>query len=296
MSNSNSHQPDSYSVQFKKDRVDFFIDRNHLDLKPGEWVLVQAERGRDLGVVRAKISPEEMDKAQRKYPLEILHRARPEELDQLQESRQLEDEALTTCKELIEFRGLDMKLIDVERQFDGNKITFYFTADHRVDFRELVKDLASTYRTRIELRQIGVRDETKKMGGFGPCGQELCCAKWLTDFSPISTQYARDQNLAVNPGKLSGVCGRLFCCLDYEEHFYCEIASKFPQVGDKVGEPHDQFIVDRIDPFKMTVTIRNLKKENIEVIKFDEFNRRFRRKNKDWLEKWLPKKQTETKQ
>ncbi|MCK5833579.1 hypothetical protein KAH81_07910 [bacterium] len=286
-----SHRPDCYIVQFKKDRLDYYIDRNHLNLQSGEWVLVQAERGRDLGLIRNKIPQKQVDKSQRKYPLEILHRARQDELDQLAINRSDEDEAIATCRELINFRGLDMKLIDVELQFDSNKITFYFTADHRVDFRELVKDLASSYRTRIELRQIGVRDETKKMGGIGPCGIELCCMKWLKEFSPISTQYARDQNLAVNPSKLSGPCGRLFCCLDYEESFYCEMANKFPKVGDKIFVEKEKYIIDKIDPFKMTVTVRNLDKENIEIMKLNEFNRRFRHTNKDWLNKWLPKKQ-----
>ncbi len=289
------HQPDCYIILFKKDRIDYYIDRNHLNLKVGEWVLVQAERGRDIGLVKSKITQDQIDRTIRKYPLEILHRAREEELEQLKKNRAEEDEAIASCKELIHFRGLDMKLIDAELQFDGNKMTFYFTADHRVDFRELVKDLASTFRTRIELRQIGVRDETKKIGGIGPCGVELCCARWLKEFSPISTQYARDQNLAVNPSKLSGPCGRLFCCLEYEQLFYSEINEKFPQVGDKVGEKGDECFIEKIDPFKMKVTIRNTENEKIEILKLDDFNKRFRRANKDWLMKWLPKKPPEKK-
>ncbi len=292
-SNDVGRKPDYYIVRFKKDRIDYFIDRNHLDLKPDEWVLVQAERGRDLGKVKSRITQELMDRSQRKYPLEILHRARADELEQLAQNRQKELEAIGTCREFIGFRGLDMKLVDVEFQFDGNKITFYFTADHRVDFRELVKDLASTYRTRIELRQIGVRDETRKMGGIGPCGLELCCSRWLRQFSPISTQYARDQNLAVNPSKLSGPCGRLFCCLEYEEGFYEEVRKTFPTVGEKVGLGNERFIVDRINPFKRKVVIRNIDKENIEEIDLSEFNRRFRKTDKAWLDKWLPKKSVE---
>jgi cell fate regulator YaaT (PSP1 superfamily) len=239
-------------------------------------------------MVKSTITQEAMEKSQRKYPLEILHKARPEESEQLEKNRCSEEEAIETCRRFVEFRGMEMKLVDVEFQFDGNKMTFYFTADHRIDFRELVKDLASAYRTRIELRQIGVRDETKKMGGIGQCGLELCCSRWLKQFSPISTQYARDQNLAVNPGKLSGPCGRLFCCLDYEENFYEEIRKNFPKIDERVTDGDGRFTVCKIDPFKMNITIRNVENDNIEEISQEEFNRRFKKRDKNWLNKWLP--------
>ncbi|RKZ31811.1 hypothetical protein DRQ36_00680 [bacterium] len=284
-------KPDYYSVRFKRDRVDYFIDRNHLELAERDWVLVQAERGRDIGQIKSRVPEKAMGLSQRKYPLEILHKAKPEEVEQLAANRYREEEAMTTCQQFIDFRGLDMKLVDVEMQFDGNKITFYFTAEHRVDFRELVKDLAATYRTRIELRQIGVRDETRKLGGLGPCGLELCCTKWLKEFSAISTQFARDQNLAVNPVKLSGLCGRLFCCLDYEQKFYEEARRKFPQQDRMFESDGDRVVIEKVDFFKEILVIKHLETDVIEKIPLDEFRNRYCMKNKDWLEKWLPKKQ-----
>lgn len=282
-------KPQYYAIQFKSDRVDYFIDRNHLPLKSGTWVMVQAERGRDIGKIKRPIDDGHVPETQHKYPLEILHVAKPEELEVFKENREREKEAFEVCRELIEFRGLDMKLVDCEIQFDGNKFTFYFTAEHRVDFRELVKDLASTYRTRIELRQIGVRDETKKLGGLGPCGLELCCARWLDDFQPISTQYARDQNLAVNPNKLSGLCGRLFCCLDYEQKFYEEARSVFPD-EEKVYETEGgRFGVIKMNFFSGEIHLKNLDTESIETMTIEDFRRRFCKKDKSWLERWLPK-------
>ncbi len=285
----NAARPNCYVVQFKRERVDYFIDRNHLPLKKDSWVMVQAERGRDLGRVKMQIDEKHMPPAQHKYHLEILHEAKPEEMEILQTNREREKRAFQACKELIEFRGLEMKLVDCEIQFDGNKITFYFTAEHRVDFRELVKDLASTYRTRIELRQIGVRDESKKIGGLGPCGLELCCARWLDDFKPISTQFARDQNLAVNPNKLSGICGRLFCCLEYEQEFYEETRKDYPTEEAVYTEGDSKFIVIKMDFFKGEIQMKELETESIKNISIDEFRRKFCKRNKDWLERWLPK-------
>lgn len=285
-----SLEPDYYIVQFKKDRIDFFIDRNHIGLSVGDWVLVQAERGRDMGRIKSKTTKEMMERlSEHKYPLEILHKAKPQELEQLATNRSKEEEAERLCKEMIEFRGLEMKLIDVELQFDGNKLTFYFTAEHRVDFRELVKDLAAIFRTRIDLRQIGVRDETRKIGGLGPCGLELCCACWLKDFNPISTQYARNQNLAVNPGKLSGPCGRLFCCLDYEQNFYDDLLKKYPELDQEIKNENWHFKIEKIDPFKETINIVHIEDERRETITLDEYNERIGAKRKEWLEKWLPK-------
>jgi len=281
--------PKYYIVEFKRDRMDYFIDRNRLPVKSGSWVLVQAERGRDLGRIKYQISREDMENNQRKYPLEILHVATEQELEDLRENRKKEKEALRTCKELINFRGLEMKLVDVELQFDSNKITFYFTAEHRVDFRELVKDLASTYRTRIELRQIGVRDETKKLGGLGPCGLPLCCATWLKEFAPISTQYARDQNLAVNPTKLSGLCGRLFCCLDYEQKFYENAKKRFPEIGSSFSLDGKRCMVRKIDPLKETIEVSCPDDMERKIFTLKEFRDIVPMKHKPWLDKWLPR-------
>jgi len=284
-----SLKPNYYIVQFKRDRTDNFIDRNHLPLERGDYVLVQAERGRDLGCIKIQITGDMMGQSKHKYPLEILHKAKPVELEQLILNRQMEKEAFDTCQNFINFRGLDMKLVDVEMQFDRNKITFYFTAEHRVDFRELVKDLAATYRTRIELRQIGVRDETKKLGGLGPCGLELCCTKWLKDFNTITTQYARDQDLAVNPGKLSGLCGRLFCCLDYEQSFYEEVRNRFPVPEETIEIDGDPIVVLKVDVLSEKVTIRHTNADTIETITLKEFQCKYRKCHKEWLEKWLPR-------
>jgi len=286
---SSANRPNYYLVQFKRDRVDYFIDRNHLPLRKKAWVVVQAERGRDIGRIKLHIPEEHMVQSQHKYPLEILHEAKPEELELLTQNRSRENEIFKTGKELIEFRGLDMKLVDVEIQFDGNKITFYFTAELRVDFRELVKDLAATYRTRIELRQIGVRDETKKIGGLGPCGLELCCASWLREFKPISTQYARDQNLAVNPNKLSGPCGRLFCCLDYEQEFYEGARSDFPQEQQVFTDGDEKYIVVKLNFFTNEILLKKTDSDGIIPISLDDFRCKFCKKNNEWLEKWLPK-------
>ncbi len=279
-----------YIVQFKRNRVDYYIDRNHLPLKPGDSVLVMAERGRDLGRIKSHIPEESMDSTQRKYPLEILHLAKPEEIEKLESNRERENDAKKNCKEFIVFRGLGMKLIDVEMQFDNNKMTFYFTAEQRVDFRELVKDLASIYRTRIELRQIGVRDESRKIGGLGPCGRELCCTRWLKDFNPISTQFARDQNLAVNPGKLSGPCGRLLCCLEYEQSTYDGFNRDYPN-EDRIYEwSGRKFSVEKVDFFRDEITIKDIESESVETICLDDFHRKFLpKKDKSWLDSWLPK-------
>lgn len=287
--NSTTTKPNYYVVQFKRDRVDYFIDRNHLPLRENSWVMVQAERGRDLGRIKRQIDEDQMPETHHKYHLEILHEAKPDEMEILQANRRREKKAFQICKELIEFRGLDMKLVDCEIQFDGNKVTFYFTAEHRVDFRELVKDLAATYRTRIELRQIGVRDESKKIGGLGPCGLELCCARWLKDFKPISTQFARDQNLAVNPNKLSGICGRLFCCLEYEQDFYEETRRDYPQEEAVYTEGNTKFMVLKMNFFRGEVQLKEIEGDSIKTISIEEFRRRFCKRNKDWLERWLPK-------
>jgi len=244
-----------YEVEFKGSRKELFINPRGISVTVNDYVIVQADRGEDLGVVRRKgeLVRRKRGKQQRR---EIIRKASPEEIERLMENRKLEEDAFRVCRAKIEEHGLKMKLIDVEYQFDRNKISFYFTAEKRVDFRELVKDLASIYRTRIELRQIGVRDEAKRVGGCGVCGRELCCAMFIREFEPISSQMARDQSLPLNPAKISGICGRLMCCLRFEEDFYKEVAKKFPEVGEKVFVYGRDYEVSKVDIFHGCVHVR----------------------------------------
>jgi cell fate regulator YaaT (PSP1 superfamily) len=236
-----------YEITFKGNRRAVYANSLSLPLKKGDIVIVAAERGEHIGEIHQKVDMKNDDP--KKVPQEILRRASDEEVARLAELRKKEAEAFDVCLQKIAERDLVMKLIDVEYQFDGNKITFYFTADKRVDFRELVKDLAALYRTRIELRQIGVRDEARRIGGFGICGRELCCCAFINDFEPITTQLAKDQHLSLSPTKISGACGRLMCCLLFEEEFYREAIKKFPEPGSKITTDKGTGVVDRVDFF-----------------------------------------------
>jgi cell fate regulator YaaT (PSP1 superfamily) len=188
---------------------------------------------------------------------ELLRPAQPEDLEVFERNRAKETRAYTTAKERIIHRDVDMKLVDVEYQFDGNRITFFFTAEKRVDFRDLVKDLASIFRTRIELRQIGVRDEAGRIGGVGTCGRELCCATWLRQFEPITLKMAKDQGLSPSPSKISGACGRLKCCLRYELDFYKESSREFPKIGSKLVLAGVEQEVARVDIFRRTLLLQD---------------------------------------
>ena len=199
----------------------------------GDHVIVETARGIEYGTV--VVGNKDVEEESVVQPLKpVLRMATPEDDERVRRNKENEREALRICQEKIRKRGLEMKLIDAEYTFDNNKILFYFTADGRIDFRELVKDLAAVFKTRIELRQIGVRDETKILGGVGSCGRALCCHSYLSDFVPVSIKMAKEQNLSLNPTKISGVCGRLMCCLKNEEDTYEYLNSKLPGVGDKV--------------------------------------------------------------
>ncbi len=245
-----------YIVGFKKRRIGYYVEKTGLELRRGDLVIVQAERGYDLGYIVGEIRYEKIPKDAGNLSLEILRLATESEKEALLRLRNEEAEALDECEEFVVFRGLKMKLIDAEYQFDKGKLTFYFTADNRVDFRELVKDLAAHFRTRIELRQLGVRDETRKLGGFGPCGRELCCTSFLISFESISTQFIQEQNLAVNPTKLSGVCGRLMCCLAYEQPFYKECSEKYPKVGEKITTDEGEAEIIAIDYLRERLNLK----------------------------------------
>ena len=223
-------------VRFRTNGKVYYFDPGDLIIEKGKNVIVETVRGVEYGLVsfgNKKISDQDIN-----APLKpVIRLATPEDDRRNAENRKKEKEAFVICQQKIKDHGLDMKLLDTEYTFDNNKVLFYFTADGRVDFRELVKDLASVFRTRIELRQIGVRDETKLCGGVGVCGRTLCCCSYLSDFSPVSIKMAKDQNLSLNPTKISGICGRLMCCLKNEEETYSYLNSKLPNMNDFVTVP-----------------------------------------------------------
>lgn len=220
-------------VRFRNVGKIYYFNPKNYKVKVGDHVIVETARGVEYG--RVVLEPRSVKEDEVVHPLkEVLRVATKEDEDHEAENRQKEKEAFKICKKKIREHGLDMKLIDAEYTFDNNKVLFYFTADGRIDFRQLVKDLASVFKTRIELRQIGVRDETKILGGIGICGRTLCCHTYLSEFAPVSIKMAKEQNLSLNPTKISGVCGRLMCCLKNEEDTYEELNRKLPGVGDYV--------------------------------------------------------------
>ena len=220
-------------VRFRNAGKVYYFDPKDYKIKPGDHVIVETARGIEYGTVTGKV--QEISEEKVVQPLKTVVRvANGEDDARAQRNREKEREAMAICKEKIRKHNLEMKLIDAEYTFDNNKVLFYFTADGRIDFRELVKDLAAVFRTRIELRQIGVRDETKILGGIGICGRQLCCSSFLSEFAPVSIKMAKEQNLSLNPTKISGVCGRLMCCLKNEEETYEYLNSKLPAVGDTV--------------------------------------------------------------
>ncbi|MBN2035220.1 MAG: hypothetical protein JW768_00625 [Chitinispirillaceae bacterium] len=240
---------------FKGERRAIYRDRNDLDIKEGEYVIVEAERGQDMGKVSCVGSLIRLKRGKGETK-SVIRKAVSADLDTLSRNQEKEKAAFKLCKEKILSYKLDMKLVDVEMQFDGSKITFYFTAAQRVDFRELVKDLASVYRTRIELRQIGVRDEAKRISGYGICGRKQCCSAFLTEFEQITTQMAKNQQLALNPIKISGNCGRLLCCLRYEDDLYQELFKAYPEIGGKITVNGRNGVLDFINIFTDKALVR----------------------------------------
>jgi cell fate regulator YaaT (PSP1 superfamily) len=227
---------DVVGVRFKKAGKIYYFDPNGFHIEDDDFVIVETIRGIEYGkVVLNNKKVEENDVV---LPLKKVIRL-ADEKDRLmvQENQDAAAEAYHVCQKKVSEHGLDMKLVDVEYTFDRNKVIFYFTADGRVDFRELVKDLAAIFKTRIELRQIGVRDEAKMLGGIGPCGRMLCCSTFLGDFEPVSIKMAKDQNLSLNPTKISGLCGRLMCCLKYENDEYESAKELLPDLGEMIGTP-----------------------------------------------------------
>jgi len=241
-------------IVFKGERKEIYDNPQQFPFKIGDYAIVEAEKGEDLGIVNQLGTVLERKKVEGEIR-NIIRKPTAKDLEKYRENRKKEFEAYQLCRQKIVEHNLAMKLVDVEYQFDGNKITFYFTAEKRVDFRELVKDLASIYKVRIELRQIGVRDEAKRIGGYGLCGRKLCCTTFLKEFEPITTQCAKEQNLPLNPQKLSGLCGRLLCCLMYERDFYRSQTEKLPKIGEQFKTPDGVATVKKVDVFNETIDL-----------------------------------------
>jgi len=232
-------------VRFKEGGKVYFFDPVDLEIRKGDYVIVDTARGLECGLVVQGIHNESNDKIVK--PLKAVSRiATKQDIEKMNQNRRDEKKAFDICLEKIAKHKLEMKLIDVEYTFDRSKALFYFTADGRVDFRELVKELAQVFRTRIELRQIGVRDESKMMGGIGVCGQPFCCSRFLSDFTPVSIKMAKEQGLSLNPTKISGSCGRLMCCLSYEQNVYEYLNSVTPGVGSLVKTADGNGIVTEV--------------------------------------------------
>ena len=271
-------------VRFRPAGKIYFFAPGRYEVEAGDKVIVETARGVEFGSVVT--GPRELEDDKITQPLKpVIRIATQEDICKEEKNRAKEKEAFEICLEKIRKHKLEMKLIDAEYTFDNNKVLFYFTADGRIDFRELVKDLASVFRTRIELRQIGVRDETKIRGGIGICGRALCCHSYLTEFAPVSIKMAKEQNLSLNPSKISGVCGRLMCCLTNEEETYEELNSRLPSNGDHVTTPDGlkgdvQSVNVLRQLVKVIVTLDNDEKE-IREYKARELRFRPRRKKKD---------------
>jgi len=251
-------------VRFENAGKLYFFDPGELWPTPGDYVLVETSRGVEFGEVVTGIK--EIDDSTLQSPLKpVVRIASAEDLQHNKDNKAAEKEAYQVCQKKIAEHKLDMKLVSVEYTFDNSKILFYFTANGRVDFRSLVKDLAGVFKTRIELRQIGVRDEAKMLGGLGICGRPICCGAFLGDFQPVSIKMAKEQNLSLNPTKISGVCGRLMCCLKYEQDQYEAIRKKMPKVGKEVITPDGPGVVWELNVIRETVRVRIQKGDSSEL-------------------------------
>lgn len=242
-------------IRFKKPGKIYFFDPGELEINKLDKVVVETAMGQELGevVISKRSVPEERLAAPLKKVVRI---ATPKDLKHQEENQKKEKEAFKICEEKIKKYKLDMHLTEVEYKFDNSKILFYFTADGRIDFRELVKDLAAVFRTRIELRQIGVRDEVKRIGGNGVCGRELCCCSFLGNFETVSIKMAKEQNMSLNPSKISGNCGRLMCCLKYEQEVYEEKLDRLPKIGAIVKTEDGEGVVDSIETLKEIIRVK----------------------------------------
>lgn len=275
-------------VRFRNVGKVYYFNPKSLNIKVGDHVIVETTRGVEYGFV--VLGPKEIEDSKVVQPLkEVLRIATPKDNEKEENNRKKEKDAFQICQKKIQAHNLDMKLIDAEYTFDNNKVLFYFTADGRIDFRELVKDLAAIFKTRIELRQIGVRDETKILGGIGICGRPLCCHTFLSEFAPVSIKMAKEQNLSLNPTKISGVCGRLMCCLKNEQETYEHLNRKLPATGEAVitpeglkGEVNSTSVLRQT--VKVLVEVEDEKKiceYKVEELKFKPKNKKAKEKGKN---------------
>lgn len=273
-------------VRFRENGKIYHFSPAGLSLSANDNVIVETSRGIEFGIVASV--PKEINESKTTESLKpVLRLATEEDVKKVTANRAKEKDAYKVCLEKIAKHGLEMKLTNVEFAFDGSKVTFYFTADGRVDFRELVKDLASVYRTRIELRQIGVRDETRAMGGIGMCGREFCCHTFQSDFQPVSIRMAKDQNLSLNPSKIYGVCGRLMCCIKYEEETYKILSKNMPHVGDEtVTEDGCRGVVNSVNILNQKIRVLvELSNDEKEIREYEpgvlEFTKKKKHANKE---------------
>ncbi|WHY86383.1 stage 0 sporulation family protein [Neobacillus novalis] len=260
---------DVVGVRFKKAGKIYYFDPGDLSIEKDDFVIVETVRGVEYG--RAVIARKQVEDHDVVLPLKkVVRIADQKDRMIVEENKQAAQEAYEVCNEKVNEHQLDMKLVDVEYTFDRNKIIFYFTADGRVDFRELVKDLAAIFRTRIELRQIGVRDEAKMLGGIGPCGRMLCCSTFLGDFDPVSIKMAKDQNLSLNPTKISGLCGRLMCCLKYENDEYESAKEALPDLGEIIETPQGRGKVVGLNILERVLQVELKEQERVLEYTLDE--------------------------
>ena len=255
-------------VRFKKTGKIYFFDPQGIEIEKNEYIIVETAMGDEIGKV--VIANREIDENKISSPLKkVIRKATDEDLESQKKYKEKEPEAFEICKQKIKKYNLEMNLTDVEYKFDGSKILFYFIADGRIDFRDLVKDLASVFKTRIELRQIGVRDEVKRIGGNGVCGRELCCCSFLDNFETVSIKMAKEQGIALNPSKISGNCGRLMCCLKYEQDVYSEKGARLPKVGAIVKTPSGEGVIEGVEILKEQVKVKIKDGEDYTYKKFD---------------------------
>jgi cell fate regulator YaaT (PSP1 superfamily) len=257
--------PSVIGIRFNPaNKVYYFDPTGFEDLKVGDYAVVETARGEEVGKV--VIAPREVSEQEIVGRLKSVHRrATALDLTQMAYYQHKEREAVARCKEQIQEHNLPMKIVRAEYNYDGSRLVFFFAAEKRVDFRKLVQDLARVFRARIELRQIGVRDEAKLMGGIGKCGLALCCHTWLTDFSPVSIKLAKQQDLPLSPMEISGVCGRLLCCLSYEKDYYDEMKGKLPKYGDVIDTPHGRGKVVEVNVIKESVNVELESQVTMEV-------------------------------
>ena len=258
-------------VRFKHANKTYYFDPNGIDVEIGDKVVVETARGMELGTVI--FNDKELSKKHDMDVKPILRMANERDLANQNRSKSEKAEAMRLCKEKIKSHDLDMKLVDVEYTLDNSKIIFYFTSDGRVDFRELVKDLAAIFRIRIELRQIGVRDEAKMIGGIGSCGRSLCCSKWLNEFQPVSIKMAKTQNLSLNPAKISGICGRLMCCLNYENDNYLEAAKEMPTVGETIKTKDGMAVVLDVNVLENIIRAKIETKDKRDIVEVKTYSK-----------------------